>query len=105
MRPAPRPLAALLLLVASARAGHGAAPPDPLAKELQRRRTYLETSERKDEEFQHLNAVMTPPHTSAENALRNGRRLYALGRLVAALPSLSASTYVESRPEGERKSD
>jgi hypothetical protein len=101
MRRPARPIALLALfpLVASAAA------PDPLAKELARRKAYLETSERQDEDWKHLKSAMTPALTSAENALAKGRRLYALGRLAAALPSLSASMYVESRSEGERKSD
>ena len=91
------------LLATSLRGASPEVPADPLARELARWVSFAETNPSQDELWTQVKGATVPALTQASDALRAGRRLYALQRLAAARAPLAAWTYVDGRPAGERK--
>lgn len=92
-----------LLFDPTVRAASPGADADPLAKELARWVSYAETNASQDELWTQVKGATAPALAQSGDALRAGRRLYALQRLAAARSSLAAFTYVDGRPAEERK--
>jgi hypothetical protein len=83
--------------------GQAALPPDPLAAEIQRWSALLRSNPAADETWKQVKGDSQPVIVSAEQALRDGRRLLALQRLAAARMYLAASTYLSQLPPARRK--
>lgn len=94
---------AALLFGSTVRAAAPRDAADPLARELARWVSFAGTNSSRDELWTQVKGATGPALTQASDALRAGRRLYALQRLAAARAPLAAWTYVDGRPAGERK--
>ena len=92
---------AVLAVCLSAAGGAGAAT-DPLAAEIDRWSTFLQTNPRTDENWTQIKQVTQPLITRAREALNDGRRLLALHRLAAARTNLAAAAWVGERAEEKR---
>ena len=96
--------AAAIVLLAATLASTGAAT-DPLAVEIERWSTYLQTHKGTDDpDWQNIKQATSPLIDTARQALRDGRRLWALQRLTAAEGYLVASQYVGSHSAEQLKS-
>src|SRR6185369_16568310 len=76
---------------------------DPLAAEIDRWSSFLQSNTSTDEMWTQVKQSMEPAVARAREALRDGRRLLALQRLAAARLNLAASVYLAERGEAERK--
>jgi hypothetical protein len=95
-----------ILAAACGRAAHiarAAPPPDPLAAEIEHWSVLLRSNPAADETWNQVKGGSQPMIASAQQALRDGRRLLALQRLAAARMYLAASTYVSQLPPARRK--
>ena len=93
-------LLSFALAVAALGAAAGAA--DPLAAEIRRWSEFLQNNPRTDENWTQVKKATQPAIAQAEEALRAGRRLFALHRLAAARVNLAAAAYVGERPAEKR---
>jgi hypothetical protein len=96
----------MLALVAVAATGDRAGTSkDPLAAEIERWSNYLQTHQGAgDPDWPQVKQATLPLIDTAKQALRDGRRMWALQRLTAAEGYLAASQYVGNHSEGELKS-
>jgi hypothetical protein len=72
--------------------------PDRLAAEIDRWAAFLRTNASTDEDWTQVKQVSEPVMARAQAALRDGRRLLALQRLVALEGNLAASAWLQARP-------
>jgi hypothetical protein len=111
-RTGPRPrtfvvYALALALLASVSAGpaalgHAPVSADPVASEIARWLTILTTDARTDEIWLQVKQAAQPELERADQAIRDGRRTFALDRLAAVQANLTAAFYVSNRPRAQR---
>ena len=94
----------LALATLAASGERSGAAKDPLASEIERWSNYLQTHQGAgDPDWPQVKQVTLPAIDAAKQALRDGRRLWALQRLTAAEGYLAASQYVGSQSEADLK--
>ena len=79
--------------------------PDPLADEIHRWSEFLKSDKSNSEAWSQVKPAVAPVITRAEDALRDGRRLLALQRFVAARTNLEAAAYAAARSDADRKDE
>jgi hypothetical protein len=75
---------------------------DRLAAEIDRWAAFLRTNAATGEDWTQVKQVTEPVMARTQSALREGRRLLALQRLVAMQVNLAAAAYVQARPASAR---
>lgn len=93
----------LLAVFASGGAVAASDPPDPLATELDRWLTAVQSRPDSDPFWAQTKQARLPQLERAREDLRAGRRLVALQTLSSVRADLSAAVYLSDRPEAERK--
>jgi hypothetical protein len=102
MRRAVTVTAAVSALVVGLSAPGATTEPDRLAAEIDRWAAFLRTNTSTDEDWAQVKQMSEPVMARAQSALRDGRRLLALQRLVALEGNLAASAYLQARPAPAR---
>jgi hypothetical protein len=93
----PRRAALIVWALAACRSSQPAAVPDRLATEIARESSLLRADSSTDEISVSVREAAGPVMEQAQTALRQGRRLLALQRLLAAAPDLEAARYLRQR--------
>lgn len=97
------PWVAILLLAIGATTGSTAKPSqDPLAAEIERWLSYVQTNASTDEEWGQIKQITLPVLESARQALQEGRRLLALQRLAVTRVNLAGFRYLSESPAAAR---
>jgi hypothetical protein len=96
-------LLALVLAAVGVAGGGGARAEDLLRAEIERWSAFLRNHPATSEIWGQVKQASEPVLASAEEALRDGRRLLALQRFAAARTSLSAAAYLGKRSAAERR--
>ena len=102
-RTAPAAVFAVLLTAIAAVGGAAGEGGDPLAAEIERWSVYLKNNPSTDDMWAQVKQSGGPMLVSAEEAMKNGRRLLALQRLAAVRVNFAASDYLAQRPEADRQ--
>ena len=96
-------LLALTLATLASAAGPGAESADPLRAEIARWSKFVQENKSTDELWGEVKGSAQPALASAQEALRDGRRLLALQRLASARAYLAAAVYLNARSATQRK--